>query len=490
MKRRWHLSHRLAAAFLALVAAGILFAVAASTRPSSGKGPAAAGTPVGAVETAQVTAASFYISLPVEGAVEAASAVPVICKVPETQIVSVILDGTRVEAGDVIMTVNSDEVRKKVDQLRSQVAEGEENVRKTRAGGEKRVQNARTALAKAQESSDLAQLKAKAAVEKAEAEVAFLEQELAVADGEMEKRKRLREEGLVPITDVEQAEDALRDKTFALEDARRSLAQARTDAETTLDLKKMDLRTAELEVQQAEAAFVTSVISAERQLAAGQRNLEDAEEQLAGVSIRAPVSGLTLIETTWEGGAGRRPRRAGDQVSENLRVANVIDPSKMWVRCDIGEADIESVSGDMPALVSVPAIGATELRGKVLAVDNLGRVSNAWEGGVPGKNVFAAIIEVTTPEIRLRPGMGASVEIVLEQVAEGLAVPLEALFSKGGDTVIYRAEDSGFRELPAKVLKRNNALASIEADIEERDAVACTRPPASLLLAAERGERK
>ena len=478
------MKRRLVAAFLALAAAGILFAVAASTRSNDTKGL------LQTVDTAQATAAAFYIALPVEGAVEAARAIPVVCKVPNTQIVSVVPDGTQVEAGDVIMTVNSDEIQKRVDQLRSQVEEAEESVRNTRAGGEKRVQNARTAFVKAQEGSGLAQLKAKAAVEKGEAEVAFLEQELAVAEGEMEKRKRLREEGLVPITDVEQAEDAFRDKTFSLEDARRSLTQARTDAETTLDLKKMDLRTAELEVQQAEAAFGTSVISAERQLAERRRDLEEAEEQLAGVSIRAPVSGLALIETTWEGGSGRRPRRTGDQVSENMRVASVIDPSEMWVRCDIGEADIESVSADMPAFVSVAAINATELRGKVLAVDNLGRIGNVWEGGVPGKNVFAAIIEVTTSEIRLRPGMGASVEIVLDYVTEGIAVPLEALFSKGGDTVIYRAEDSGYRELPAKVLKRNNALASIEADIEEGDVVACTRPPASLLLAAEGGERK
>ena len=478
------MKRRLMAAFLALVAAGILFAVAASTRSNDANGL------LQTVETAQVTAAAFYIALPAEGAVEAARAVPVICKVPDTQIVTVVPDGTRVDAGDVIMTVNSDEVKKKVDRLRSQVAEAEEDVRKKRAGGEKRVQNARTAFGKAQEGSHLAQLKAKAAVEKAEAEVAFLEKELVVVEGELAKRKRLREEGLVPITDVEQAEDALRDKTFALEDARRSLTQARTDAETTLDLKEMDIRTAELEVQQAEAAFVTSVISAERQLAASQRDFEESEEQLVGVSIRAPVSGLALIETTWEGGSGRRARRTGDQVGENMRVASVIDPSEMWVRCNIGEADIESVSADMPAFVSVPAIGATGLRGKVLAVDNLGRLSSFWEGGVPGKNVFAAIIEVTTSEIRLRPGMGASVEIVLDHVTEGLAVPLEALFSKGGDSVIYRAEDSGYRELPAKVLKRNNALAAIEADIEEGDVVACTRPPASLLLAAERGERK
>ena len=478
------MKRRLVGAFLALVAAGILFAVAASTRSNDANGL------LQTVETAQVTAAAFYIALPVEGAVEAASAVPVVCKVPDTQIISVVPDGTRVEVGDVIMTVNSDEVQKKVDRLRSQVAEAEENVRKTRAGGEKRVQNARTAFAKAQEGSHLAKLKAKAAVEKAEAEVAFLEKELVVVEGELEKCKRLREEGLVPITDVEQAEDALRDKTFGLEDARRSLTQARADAETSLDLKKMDLRTAELEVQQAEAAFVTSVISAERQLAARQINLDEAEEQLVGVRIRAPVSGLVLIETTWEGGSGRRARRTGDQVRENMRVGSVIDLSEMWVRCDIGEADIDSVNADMPAFVSVPAIGATELRGKVLAVDSLGGISNPWEGGVPGKSVFAAIIEVTTPEPRLRPGMGASVEIVLDYVTEGLAVPLEALFSKGGDTVIYRAEDSGYRELPAKVLKRNNALAAIEADIEEGDGVACTRPAASLLLAAERGERK
>ena len=54
------MKRRLVAAFLALVAAGILFAVAASTRSNDTEGL------LQTVETAQVTAAAFYIVLPVE----------------------------------------------------------------------------------------------------------------------------------------------------------------------------------------------------------------------------------------------------------------------------------------------------------------------------------------------------------------------------------------------------------------------------------------
>ena len=60
----------LLAAFLALIAAGVLFAVAASTRSNDHEGL------LQTVATAQVTAAGFYISLPVEGVVEAARSVP------------------------------------------------------------------------------------------------------------------------------------------------------------------------------------------------------------------------------------------------------------------------------------------------------------------------------------------------------------------------------------------------------------------------------
>jgi len=438
------------------------------------------------VETVAVSAADFYISLPVEGALEAARSAPIVNMASETQIVSTLPDGVWVDKGEVVMKLNAAELEKKVDHLQTQVAEAEERVRQEEAEGEKRVQNARGGLTKANEALELARVESQAAIEKAQAEVAFLEKELSVAEGQLGKRKRLLEERLVPVTEVEAAEDEVRAKTFALEAAHRSLERAQSDAETTKRLRQMDLEKAELELDQAEAGLKTSLLSTERDLEQKRLDLEEAQAQLDGMEVKAPVSGMLLLAQTWED--GWRSLRVGDRVWEGQRVANIIDPTEMWVRCDIDEADIGRVAVGQSTMVRVPAIGSQVLEGEVKAIDNLARQRSPWEGGVPGKKVFAAIIRLTTEEPKLRPGMGAAADIVLEHVVEGVQVPLEALFSLDDGLCVYLAEAQGYRHVPVTIVKRNNAVAAIEGDIRGGDVVACGRPPETLVIAAVEAE--
>jgi len=473
------MKRQLMAAAAALVLAGLLLGVTLWPRARNGKDLTQT------IATAQVATADFYIALPVEGVLEAARSVPIINRAPDTEIVSILSDGTWVSPGDVVMKFNPAELEKKVDRLAGEAVEAEEKVRKAQADGEKRRENTRSSLTKAEEALELARVQSQAAIEKADADVAFLEKELEVAQGQAEKLQRLFAEHLVPVTDVEDAQDTLRERTFSLEAARRSLEQARSDAETTVRLRAMDVRSAQLDFDQAEADLASSVVSAERDLLRKRSDLEEAQEQLEATDLEAPAAGMLLLEQTWD--QGRRPLRLGDRVYEGQRVANIIDPSEMWVRCDISEADIEDVHVGLPALVRIPAVASTELPGEILTIDNLARVKGIWEGGVPGKKLFGALVRLTEDNPEIRPGMGASVQIVLEHVDTGLALPLEAIFAQEDERYAYRVEDDGYRPVPVKVLKRNTAFAAVESELREGDVVACERPPATQILAEKEG---
>lgn len=468
---------RVAVSLAALVAAAVLLFAAWPRGDQSGA--LERGT-----QTALATVADFYITLPIEGVVEAARAAPIVSRADDTEISSVQTDGVHVEAGDVVMKLNPADAKKEVDRLEDEVAAAEENVRNSRAEGEKRVQNARSGLEKREEALELARVQSKAAVDRSQAEVAFLEKELDVAKGQLDKRKRLFEERLVAITEVEAAEDDVRGKEFALEAAKRSLVRAESDAKTNTGLREMDVEKAKIELSQAEAGLEASVSSAERELAAKKLDLEEAQERLEGMEVKAPVAGMLLLGQMWED--GERPLRIGDQVWEGQRLAEIIDPSEMWVLCHVDEADIEKVSAGQGAQVHVRALGAEPLAGEVKTVANLARQLSPFEGGAPGKKVFSAIVRLTTHEPRLRPGMGATVEVVLEHVKEGIAVPLEALVSDGGAYSVYVSENDGFRRVAVTLLKRSNALAAIEGEIEEGDSVVLGVPPGQPVGVGER----
>jgi HlyD family secretion protein len=472
MKRR-----ATAAGFVILAAAAVVFYAA---RP---RGDAAGNGLRQTVETAQVQAADFYISLPVRGVLEAARSIPVISLAERTQITWLLPDGTWVDEGQIVVKLNPAEAKKQVDELEAEVAEAEEKVRQTEADAEKRMQNARSTLVKAEDALELARLQNQAAREKGEAEVAFAEKELEVAQGELEKQEVLLKGKLVAIGDVEEAQDKARSAKHALENARRELDRATADAAITERLKQLDIDGAQLEFEQAEAGLETSVNSAKRDLEEKQLDLDEARLRLESTQLEAPGAGMLLIEETWEE-SGRRSLRVGDDVGEGHRVARIIDPTEMLVRCDINEADIERVRVTQSAKVRVPALGDDVLDGEVEAIDNLARQRRPWEGGVPGRKVFAALTRLTTDDPRLRPGMGAVIEIVLEHVADGRAVPLETLFTEREEVVLYRADGGLFRAVPVEVGKRNNRFAVVEGDLEVGQMVARQRPPADLVADA------
>jgi HlyD family secretion protein len=435
------------------------------------------------VRTAEVRRADFQIVLPVNGTLEAERAAPLVNTAGQTQIVSILADGTWVKPGDVVAKLDATDVEKKLKDLEPGVAQAEETVRSAQADGEKQVENARSGLAKAKDALQLALTQSQADIERAQAEIAFAKQEVQVAQGQLDRYKRLANERLVAITEVEQAEDELRTKTFAHEKATRSLANAQEQAASNKRLREVDIQKAELELTQGEATLRSSVENAKRNLRAKRLELTEYQEQLKGTVVTSPVAGMVLLDRTWDD-MGERPLRAGDKVWDGRRLANIIDPAAMRVRCDISEADIERVKMGQHARVAVAALGDKALTGQVAALDNLARERRYWEGGVPGKKVFAALISLRTQDRRLRPGMSATVAIDLVHVREGIAVPTEALFKRDTRSVVYRQKGGKFEPVVVKLQRGNEFEVEVTGPLSAGDRVACEQPPAAVIAHA------
>ena len=451
------------------------------------RGPRSAGA-AEALRTAEVVAADFYVPLRLTGVVEPERFTPIVNLTPDTEIAYVMLDGTSVDVGDVIMRLEASTLQEELDRQKVTVTEAADKVRATEADVEKQFQNAVTGLAKAQDGQRKAEIQSQAAIEKSQAEIAFLEKEVEVAQGELDKRKRLQEERLVPITEVERAEDELRSKQFDLEKARLALARAIEDSEITQRVQVLEVQKAELALRQAEANKKHAVVAAERDLASVVAKLEESSEQFEAADVKAPVAGMVMLSQTWDD--GMRGLRVGDRVYEGQRLANVIDPQLMRVRCDISEADIESVEVGQTATVRAPALGDRAFRGEVSSIDNLARTRNVWEGGIPGKKVFAALIKLLEEDEELRPGMGASIEIQLSHATKGMAVPVEALLERDDEWVVYVAEGERYRPVAVTVGERNEFVAAVEGKLEPGDRVACERPPADVLIEQKGGAKK
>ncbi len=219
-------------------------------------------------------------------------------------------------------------------------------------------------------------------------------------------------------------------KAIALQQAQ---AQ-RLTAEASLEKAKIDLgRTQELQKSSAvtksqlELADL-QVKSAEAMLKAAQSGESLARRQLADATVKAPISGVVAM----------RYVNQGELLSQNTKVATIVDDSKMKLRINIGELDVPLVKIGDKVNVTVDAQGGKQIEGRIATISSKADMARAY------------IVEVEIPnnDRSLKSGMFARAEIQREAAHEVPTVPSAALIVNGERTQVY-VNDNGIARLKA-----------------------------------------
>lgn len=97
-----------------------------------------------------------------------------------------------------------------------------------------------------------------------------------------------------------------------------------------------------------------------------------------------------------------------------------------------------------------------------------------------GAKVFAVTVKVNEQDVRLKPGLSATVEIVVNEYENALYLPLEAIFVDEHDkTIVYmKKKGGGIEARPVTIIESNDRLAVIEEGLQEGDEVLLGRPAA------------
>jgi HlyD family secretion protein len=215
-----------------------------------------------------------------------------------------------------------------------------------------------------------------------------------------------------------------------------SLATARQRLERAKKLvaegigSQADLDTA----QGAYEVAVADVAAAKAQIAQIQATLRSSRTSLEYTHIYSPIDGVVI----------NRAIDTGQTVAASFQapVLFVIaqDLRKMRVLADIDEADVGKLKEGMEADVSVDAFPGESFRGVVSQV----RYSPQSVSGVV---TYAAVIEVDNPDVKLRPGMTATVTIRTASAKGAMRVPNAALRYKPSPPV-----DKDGKKLPQEPL--------------------------------------
>lgn len=217
-------------------------------------------------------------------------------------------------------------------------------------------------------------------------------------------------------TRVSQNEANYKSALASLEKARVSLENSKKKYERALSLFDKSLISYE-EMENSETQYYNAkaeMQSQEARLDQAQSQLESSRVDLAYTIIRSPIDGIVITRNINVG----QTVAASFQAPVLFQIAN--DLNKMQVECSVDEADIGKVKEGQKVTFSVDAFPNQTFKGAVTQV----RYSPEVQQNVV---TYATIVEVENPELKLRPGMTATVSIVVGEAKGKLLVPNAAL---------------------------------------------------------------
>jgi HlyD family secretion protein len=205
------------------------------------------------------------------------------------------------------------------------------------------------------------------------------------------------------------AEANLERQKAAVEDAQTKLARARELAARSL-LPKADLDAAEATAKQAAA----QQRSTESQVVQAKAAVNKAEVDLGHTVITAPIDGIVISRNV----------DRGQTVASSMQAPTLFviaaDLTKMQVNANIDESDVGRMRPGQTVHFRVDAYPQDQFLGTVQQVRlNPTTVQNVV--------TYSTLIDVPNPDLKLKPGMTANVNIEIARKANVLRVPNAAL---------------------------------------------------------------
>ncbi len=283
-----------------------------------------------------------------------------------------------VQAGDVIARLEDDVPELERAQALANLQARESQLRAARRGArEEEVENARAAVEQAEE-------------------------DLATAESDLARTRRLFDAGTISRSEFESAENAFRRARTDVENARRSL-------------RILEQGATEEEVEQAEAA-----------VEAARRQYELAQLNLSFATVRAPVSGRVTDV----------PVEVGSTVEPGRPIAIIMNDDLVRARIRVPERRFEAfIRGELSPEAELTAVAFRTMEPARAEVRRVGTTID------PSTRTFEIELIVENSGGLLRPGMFVNSWFTVARETDVIAVPERAVIRRGARALVFALND-------------------------------------------------
>src|SRR5438045_2905402 len=158
-----------------------------------------------------------------------------------------------------------------------------------------------------------------------------------------------------------------------------------------------------------------------------QAGSSQARDQLSKTTIYSPIDGTVTILNSKQG-----ERLVATGQFAGTEVMRVADLTHMEARVDVNENDVVNVKVSDKADVKIDAYGDRRFHGTVYQIANTGKTTGT--GTQEEVTNFEVKIRIEDHDVILKPGLSCTAEIQTNEVKEVVAVPMQAVTIRTGDS--------------------------------------------------------
>jgi HlyD family secretion protein len=216
------------------------------------------------------------------------------------------------------------------------------------------------------------------------------------------------------------------------------------------------------------------------------------EDQIKSLTLVAPDDGIVLhyesplLRFIINGAGGALGGKIEEKISvySNTPVLQFPDMKEMQVSVEVPEAEYKRIQNGQKVFIRIDASANLTTTGKILR-KSLAETKNTEKPSI--KN-YEVIVKVDSCHLKMKPGLSASCQIIVDQLKDTIVVPTAGIFNRDSLKVVYIAEGEKFKPVVVETGMSNNSKSVIIKGLSGNETIALMEPPFNLVMKEKKTE--
>jgi HlyD family secretion protein len=388
------------------------------------------------------------------GELRALDSVTISSQTYDAVITDLVPEGSQVKRGEVLVRLDPSKYEADLDFRKAELQVAQADLRKAEQDREAQKQQLLADIARFEAEVRLAQLDLNELKRKPlpdEVEKARMELEKATftfrnAEKKQNLLPKLVEKGFITTQTLENAELEYLEAKANLQVAQFTLTTVSAGATPQeLSRARIILEQAQSALEKAQHSMRSQLQSFEAVVERERARVEQAKTstnkamvRLARTVLRASQDGLVVYAMAGKRGSSEKIQ-LGMIPYRGQPLLELPVLSTMVVDIEVNEIDVGKLKVGGPVEVGLEAYPRAVFHGRIFRIASLAKTKQSPSGTASGIKVFEVTVQIEEQDPRLRPGLTATLDFIIDRQEDVISIPLAAVASRGEKHVVFVA---------------------------------------------------